>query len=266
MSRPGFVVERSMVRHIPGAFIAFGPGADIDRALDAAVTVERFELGTSGSVASLADLDPAAPRTVHTEPTHPYTALDLVIAALPESPRGTLVAVAVTPMSAWKHERRRVRLDGVQHRLPDTPGLLLPLDEGLRASLVEGLPGQDAAGALVGAELLAEPRRRFKVKATTVKGTRKAGYAVFDGETMVEIHPNVSLARKAAVLRAKAGHGPMRLSVRPWIGRGEDASPYVVVERSMVAQKAPVRVYLATEKRPENRKCVGWIFAGRLAR
>jgi hypothetical protein len=34
----------------------------------------------------------------------------------------------------------------------------------------------------------------------------------------------------------------------------------------MVVQRAAVRVHLATEKRPENRKCVGWIFAGRLPR
>jgi len=265
VSRPGFVVERAMVAHVPGGFVAFGPGADIDRALDAAVTVERFELGTSGSVPSLADLDPAAPRTVHADPAHPYAALGLVAGLVPSSERGTLVAVAVTPMSAWKHERRRIRLDGVDHRLPDTPGLLLPLDAGVRAALVAALPAEDA-DRLVGAELLAEPRRRYKVKATGVKGPRKAGYAVFDGDTLVETHPSASLARKAAVLRAKAGVGTMRLSVRPWIGRNDDSSPYVVVERVMVAQKAAVRVHLATEKRPDNRKCVGWIFAGRLPR
>lgn len=265
MSKPGFTVERGMVAHIPGAFIAFGQGVDIDRALDAAVTVERFELGTSGVVASLADLDPAAPRSVHAEPVHPYRALDQVMGSLPTSERGHLIAVSVTPMSAWKHERRRIRVEGVEHQLPDTPGLLLPLETGLRETLVSQLAVEDA-GRLVGAELLAEPRRRYKVKATGVKGPRKAGYAIFDGDRLVEIHPSSSLARKSAVAMAKVGNGAMRLSIRPWIGRNEDASPYVIVERVLAAQKAAVRVHLATEKRPENRKCVGWIFAGRLPR
>lgn len=264
MSKPGFVVERGMVAHLPGAFIAFGQGPDIDRALDAAVTVERFELGTSGVVASLADLDPAAPREVHAEPVHPYTALDRIMTALPESERGQLLAFAVTPMSAWKHEKRRIRLDGITYPLPDTPGLLLPLPASVRET-VTPLLGEDAP-RLVGVELLTEPRRRYRVKATGIKGPRKAGYAVFDGEKLLEVHPSSSLARKAAILRAKEGSGAMRLSIRPWIGRNEDASPYVVVERALVSQKAPVRVHLATEKRPENRKCVGWIFAGRLPR
>lgn len=264
MSKPGFTVERGMVAHLQGAFIAFGPGTDIDRALDAAVTVERFELGSSGVVPSLADLDPAAPRIVHAEPVHPYVALDRLMRDLPGSERGMLMAVAVTPMNAWKHERRRIRIDGVAHRLPDTPGLLLPLDTDLRAELVAQLA--DGGERLVGAELIAEPRRRYKVKATSIKGPRKAGYAIFDGGRLVEVHPTGSLARKAAVTMAKAGNGTMQLSIRPWIGRNDDAAPYVVVERVMVAQKAAVRVHLATEKRPENRKCVGWIFAGRLPR
>jgi len=265
MPKPGFTVERSMVTRIPGAFIAFGPGADIDRALDAAVTVERFELGTSGVVASLADLDPAAPRSIVSEPVHPYRALDQVMRALPTSERGHLIAFAVTPMSAWKHERRRVKVDGIEHHLPDTPGLLLPLDTGLRGTLLAQLPAEDA-GRLVGGELLAEPRRRYKVKATGVKGPRKAGYAIFDGDRLVAVHPNSSLARKAGVAMAKAGSGAMRLSIRPWVGRNEDAAPYIIVERALASQKAAVRVHLAVEKRPENRKCVGWIFAGRLPR
>lgn len=265
MSKPGFTIGRGMVGHVPGAFIAFGQGADIDRALDAAVTVERFELGTSGVVASLADLDPAAPRNVFSEPVHPYVGLDQVMGAVPTNERGQLIAVAVTPMSAWKHERRRIRIEGVEHHLPDTPGLLLPLETGLRGSLVSQLTDEDAA-RLVGAELLAEPRRRYKVKATGVKGPRKAGYAIFDGDRLIEVHPSSSLARRSAVALAKAGSGAMRLSIRPWIGRNDDASPYVVVERVLATQKAAVRVHLATEKRPENRKCVGWIFAGRLPR
>lgn len=265
MSKPGFTVERSMVGHLSGAFIAFGPGADIDRALDAAVTVERFELGTSGVVASLADLDPAAPRSVIAEPAHPYLGLDRAMRALPSSERGTLLAIAVTPMSAWKHERRRVRIEGIEHALPDVPGLLLPLGDTLRETLLTGLPADDRP-RLVGVELLGEPRRRYKVKATGVKGPRKAGYAIFDGERVIETHPTSSLARKAAIAMAKAGNGTMRLSIRPWIGRNDDAAPYVVVDRTMTSQKAAVRLHLATEKRPENRKCVGWIFAGRLSR
>lgn len=265
MSKPGFTVERSMVEHVAGAFIAFGPGADIDRALDAAVTVERFELGTSGSIPSLADLDPAVDRVVHDEPVHPYVGLDRLLAALGESDRGRLLAQAVTPMSAWKHERRRVKVDGVDLRLPDTPGLLLPIGPELRENVLAGCTSEEGQ-RFVGAELLAAPRRRYKVKATSVKGSRKAGYAIFDGDRLVEVHPTGSLARKAAVLRAKTGAGAMRLSIRPWIGRGDDAAPYVTVERVMVVQRAAVRVHLATEKRPENRKCVGWIFAGRLPR
>lgn len=265
MSKPGFTVERGMVSHVPGAFIAFGPGVDVDRALDAAVTVERFDLGTSGSVPSLADLDPAATRHVHAEPVHPYVALDRLLALLPSSERGELVAQAVTPMSAWKHEKRRVKVEGVEHTFPDAPGLLLPVGSGLRDVLVAGMSPEDAE-RFVGAELLAEPRRRYKVKATSVKGPRKSGYAVFDGDRLLEIHPTGSTARKAAVLRAKAGTGAMRLSIRPWIGRNDDAAPYVTVERAMVVQRAAIRVHLATEKRPENRKCAGWIFAGRLPR
>lgn len=265
MSKPGFVVERGMVAHLPGAFIAFGMGPDIDRALDAAVTVERFELGTSGTVPSLADLDPAAPRTVHGEPVHPYIALDRVMAALPTSERGLLIAQAVTPLNAWKHDRRRVRVEGTTHRFPDTPGLLLPVEDGLRDVLLAGLPAEDTA-RFVGAELLGEPRRRYKVKATGIKGPRKAGYAIFAGEKLLETHPSISLARKAAVALAKAGTGELALSIRPWIGRNDDAAPYVLVERAMVVQKAAVRVHLATEKRPENRRCVGWILAGRLPR
>jgi hypothetical protein len=145
------------------------------------------------------------------------------------------------------------------------PGLLLPLATGLRETLTSVMSAEDAA-RLVGVELLAPPRQRYKVKATGVKGPRKAGYAIFDAERVLEVHPSSSLARKAAITMAKAGNGAMRLSIRPWIGRNEDADPYVVVERIMVSQKAAVRVHLATEKRPENRKCVGWIFAGRLPR
>jgi len=267
MTKLGIDVDRGMMAAVPGGFIAFGAGADIDRAFDAAVTVERFEVGTSGAVPTLADVDPASDRVLAADPAHPYVALDRAMREVAEMPPGVVLAQAVTSMAAWRHEKRRVRLDGVEHRLPATPGLILPLHDDLRAALGAGL-GEDVGeepGTLVGAELLGEPRRKYKVRAVAVKGTRQARYGVFCDGTLLESQPTMSLARRAALERARAAGGELELDVRPWIGRN-DGDPFVRVERTMTAQRAVVRVFLATEKRPERRQTAGWVFSGRLSR
>jgi hypothetical protein len=108
-----------------------------------------------------------------------------------------------------------------------------------------------------------EPRRRYKVVATSVKGPRKPGYAVIENGLVLSVHPNSSLARRAAVLEAKGSEGARSLEVRPWISRNE-SDPYLTVVRGIVAQKAVVKAVTAELKNPEKTKVMGWLFAGRV--
>lgn len=264
MRNSGIIIERSTIEHVPGGFITFGPGTDIDQALDAAVTVERFELGTNGLVPSLADVDPAAERLVRDGIVHPYRAIEMLLRAAETIEPGVVMAQAVAPLTAFKHERRRIVLESVGHHYPATTGLILPLSSSLRDE-IEGTLAEHERAGLVGVELVAAPRRRFKVAAQPVRGPRQTRFAIFDGERVVEIHPNQSAARKAAVARAKAAGDVIELHVRPYVGRNE-GEPFVVVRRHLVAQRATLKAVLATVKNPERVRCAGWVFAGRLAR
>jgi hypothetical protein len=263
MRPTGINIDRSLIEHIPGGFLAFGAGADIDQAFDSAVTMERFELGTNGVVPSLADVDPTAPRTVHNDVVHPHQAVASLLEEAVAAAPGTVLAQAVAPLTSYKHERRRLLLDSIEHSYPARPGLILPLAAALRAEIDAALLPAERS-LFVGAELATLPRRRFKVSAQPVRGPRQTRYAVLEGERVVEIHPSQSLARKAAIARAKAAVDVLELHVRPFVGRNE-GEPFVVVRRHLVSQRATVKVVLATPKNPERVRVLGWVFAGRTA-
>lgn len=260
MTAAGFTIDRTVVNSIDGGFIAFGPGRDIDEAFDGAVTTDRFELGSSGLVPSIVDIDPAKERRVVGETMHPWEAISLLVAQAAACEKGEIVACSVTSVSAWKHTKSRIVLEDPTLEIADRTGLIFPLGGRLEEAIATGLP---EGAKLVAAELVREPRRRYKVVATSIKGPRKPGYAVIENGRVISVHPNSSEARRAAVTEAKASVGARRLEVRPWISRNEK-DPYLNVERKIVAQKAAIKVVTAELKNPDKTKVVGWLFAGRV--
>ena len=256
-----FNIERSAIAGVAGGFIAFGPGTDIDEAFDAAVTTERFELGSSGLLPSIIDIDPAADRTVTGEAGHPWAVTSELVQLAGDAVPGTVLACSVTALTAWRLTKTRIVLDDPTLHLPDTPGLLIPLRADVRAAVEPMLT--EVAGELVAVELLREPRRRYKVIASSIKGPRKAGYAVIEASHIISVHGNASEARRAAMTLAKESKAERHLEVRPYISRNEH-DPYLRVDRGIVAQKAPVKAVTAVLKNPEKNRTVGWIFAGRI--
>ena len=256
-----FNIDRSIIAGVEGGFITFGPGVDIDEAFDAAVTTERFELGSSGLLPSIIDVDPAAARTVIGGPGHLWAVTSELVRLAAEATPGTVIAQSVTALSAWRTVKTRVVLDDPSLQLPDTPGLIVPLTESVRTAVAPAISGVD--GNLVAVELLREPRRRYKVVAASVKGPRKAGYAVIENARILSVHANSSEARRAAVALAKESSGERHLEVRPHISRNE-SDPYLRVDRGIVAQKAPVKAITAELKNPDKTRVIGWIFAGRI--
>lgn len=263
MSNTEIRIERALLQGVPGGFIAFGSGGDIDQAFDAAVTIERFELGTSGQVPSLADVDPAAERVVRGDTMHPHQALAELLDLVYEQEPGVVLAQAVAPLNAYKHERRRFVLESLEHSYPQNCGLILPLDSALRAE-VEGLLPEEDRARLVGVELVSTPRRRFKVSAMPVRGPRTTRFAVMSGNYVLDLHANQALARKAAMLRAKESTDALELEIRPYVSRN-DGEPFLRIERRLVTQRATIKAVLATEKNPQRQRCAGWVFVGRHA-
>lgn len=259
MSKAPFEVDRRWVESIAGGFIAFGEGADPDQAFDAAVIGERFRLGTSRIVPSLADADPL---TVvhHHDPVHPYQAVQELVSGLIAAPAGTVLARAVTPLSAYRYLRRRTLIDSLEHRYPEHDGLIVPVEESLRRQVLDLLDESDHSH-LVGIELHGQVRRKYKVETLKVTGTGKRSFAVLEGTHIVSVHETQSLARRAAVEAARAHPGTIALKVQPLIGR-ENGEPFVHVRKNMVSQRAVMKAVVAIEKRPEKRRCVGWLFAG----
>jgi hypothetical protein len=257
-----FTVNRAWMSDIAGGFIAFGPGLDVDQAMDAAVTSERFELGVSGMVPSLGDVNPASERSLRQSPTHHYLAVSGLHAETAVAAPGFLAAQAVYPLSAYKHERRRLVLEGTDFAVPTLPGLALPLHASLRDRVIAEIAPEEAA-TLVGVEVVSAPRAKFKVIAAPVKGPRVSAHAVMSGQTVLEIHPSQSLARKAAMAMARAAAGEMHLEIRPFVSRN-DRDPFVRIERVMIARKVVVKAVFASLKNPEKARVAGWVFAGRL--
>lgn len=260
MANPGFELNRKVISGVEGGFIAFGLGKDIDEAFDAAVTTDRFELGSSGLVPSVVDVDPSTGKSVLGEGRHPWEAVNLLVGAAAGAERGSVLACSVTTLTAWRQTKTRLVLDDAAIELPDQVGLVLPVSTSLDHAVRAALP---AGAALVSVEMVRPPKRRYKVTATSVKGPRKPGYAVIENGTVLSIHPNASLARRAAVDAAKASPAARSLEVRPWISRNE-TDPYLHVTRGLVAQKAVVKAVTAELKNPEKTKTVGWLFAGRI--
>jgi hypothetical protein len=262
MSSTEIRIERSLMQGVPGGFIAFGSGSDIDQAFDAAVTIERFELGTNGQIPSLADVDPAADRVVRGAIMHPHQAIAQLLDDVLAQEPGIVLAQAVAPLNAYKHERRRFVLESLEHNYPQDCGLIVPLATALRAE-VEGLLPEADRASLVGIELVSAPRRRFKVGATPVRGPRQTRFAIMSGNYVLELHDNQAAARKAAMLRAKEATDALELEIRPYVSRN-DGEPFLRIQRRLVTQRATVKAVLAAEKNPQRQRCAGWIFAGRL--
>jgi len=260
MTNPGFTLDRNVISGVKGGFIAFGLGKDIDEAFDAAVTTDRFELGSSGLVPSVVDVDPSTDKQIVGEGRHPWEAINLLVGAAANAEQGAVIACSVTTLSAWRQTKTRLVLDDATLELPDQIGLVLPVSTSLDHAVRSALPG---GAALVSVELVRPPKRRYKVTATSIKGPRKPGYAVIENGTVLSTHPNSSLARRAAVETAKASQAVRNLEVRPWISRN-DTDPYLRVTRAMIAQKAVVKAVTAELKNPEKTKTVGWVFAGRI--
>jgi hypothetical protein len=254
-----FTIERSVIAGVDGGFIAFGPGADIDEAFDAAVTTERFELGSSGLLPSIVDVDPAAERRITGAAGHPWAVTSELVRLAGSAERGTVLARSVTSLTAWKLIKTRLLLEDPALRLPDVPGLIIPLDSTLEEAVRPGA----GAGELLGVELLREPRRRYKVIATSIKGPRNAGYAVIEDAKILSVHASASEARRAAMELAKSSPAERHLEVRPHISRN-DRDPYLRVDRGIVAQKATVKAITGELKNPDKTRVIGWVFAGRI--
>jgi hypothetical protein len=254
-----FSVDRRVVAGVPGGFVAFGAGADVDDAFDAAVTGERFDVGSAGLVPSIVDVDPSAPRELGEVPGHPLAVLGSLLGRLEETPSGHLLAAPVTTTSAWRTTRTRLVLETTNLSWPDTAGPVLPLGRDNEAEIRTQLTGDLP---LLWAELVSPPRRRFKVVTEAVKGPLSRRFGVYAHETLLEVCDTAALARRAAVTRAKEHPSAIALQVRPYISRNVD-DPHVRVSKVLVAQRATLRVMTGELKNPEKARIAGWVFAGR---
>lgn len=262
-------VDRERYTHVPGMLAQAGEGADMDAALDDAVEVAHDEVGHSGVVPSVADVDPSS-----VEPKDgPALPLEVVVSqavrevAADEVAPGTLRAARVATPASWKRRKVTLRIDDpdVEIGKSGTVAVLTAELEGyLREKLVEA--GEDLDGTLVELVEVRNLRGRWKPEVTTRKGKRAPKYVAVVRETgeVVGEGRTAGEARRAAVAVARAGAvGDLEqytLDIEQRIRLEE--GPVIEVKRARIAQRGSLRITLATEKDPAKTKTAGWLFYG----
>lgn len=258
--------DRSWLPQVPGVFVSYGAGADVDAAFDDAALSDRFDYGTTGLVPSLATFDPAAEHDVHDHPVHRHLAWREALDFLTHAEPGALAAFAVAPLRDFKHRNAAVIVTDPAVRAPLEPIELFAYPELFAAAtdLVELEAGEFFASASL-------PRMgsvRYKAAALSVPGPKVTRFGVYAAGTFepISVHDSAPLAKKAALVLARdKAAGPLSLEVRPIVTK-EGGQPIVAVSRAVVACKRPVKVLVASPKNPEKPvKTEGWVFAGRMA-
>lgn len=276
----------SQVREVPGAFAAFGPGADVDAAFDEAVSAAGYDYGFAELLPSVTAADPSAVSPVDGEALSVDQAVARMRAHIAQAAAAraahaseddeTATEPAPQPVLAWPvaasaaHSRRRVRvvLDGTDLDMPVSAGVLLDPPAELAAALAEAgvAPGEGEVLERVEVKV----RARFKPVPTPIKDKTEGRFVVVDPATQTIVsdgHAKSSEARRAAVALLKAkpatdlstGH----LEVFKLSGR-LGGLPLIRVQRTKVAQRVTVKATFATVKKPGATKVAGWLFAGLL--
>jgi hypothetical protein len=247
-----------------GVFVSYGSGADVDMAFDDAALTDRFEYGTSGRVASLADADPSSVTATGSDPVHRHVAWRQALELAPTLEPGALLAIPVAPFRVYKH-----RVASVQVTDPDVPG---PLEAGglwLYPQLHEAAAAVAEPAENEVAVSSACPRVgsvRYKAAAVAIPGPKVPRFAVYVNSEPAphSVHDKAPAARKAALEIARdKTRGPLEVHVLQVAGKA-DGEPLLRVTRTVVACRRPVRVLLASVKAPEKPIGVdGWLFVGR---
>lgn len=262
---------------VPGAFVTYGPGADLDVAFDAAVAAAGNVHGFTGAHPSLAVADPTRldvttgiPRTLAANVLHIAGHLNGGALAA-----GTVYAYPVAAPSAYTRRRLRLTLDNPADAFGHDVGAIVHLDERSHQQLAEAAA---AAGDPFGVQEVVESaevvrrRDRFKPVATVNRGSSAASFALLDPATNTLVatgFPNAGAARREAVARAKMGplstSGPdadiaglhvIKIVTRP------DNQPLIDVRRDRVKHTCVAKVVLAQVKNPDKTRTIGWVFAG----
>lgn len=245
-------------------FVSFGSGADIDMAFDDAALSDRFDYGTSGLLASLADVDPTVVQVAADAVMHRHLAWRWAISEAAKLEPGSVLALPTAPFKAYKHRAVAVTVTDPSIPAPLEPTGLWNHDELFTAAvdLCELAEGEQA----VSAQLPRMGSVRYKAAASVVPGPKVTSFAVHakGASEPLSVHPTMPLARKAALLLARdKQNGPLELEVRPVVTKA-DGAPLVSVTRHVVACKRPVKVLLASVKNPDKELAVdGWLFVGR---
>lgn len=245
-------------------FVSYGNGSDIDQAYDDAALSDRIEYGTAGVTASLEKADPAWPRSIHDGPMHRHQAWALVLEMLPDIQPGTLHAIPVAPMKAYRHRTVNVTVTDPSLPAPAVPGSLwmFPALAEAAASMVTLDQGETAVSAAL-------PRlgsARYKASAAAHAGPKHTMFAVVpEGEWKpLSVHTSASEARRAALTVARdKSNGPLTLEIRPVVTKA-DGAPLITVKREPVACRRPIRVLVASLKNEDKPLPVdGWVLFGR---
>jgi hypothetical protein len=252
--------------HVPGSWITYGDGADLDGAHDDAVSSAWFDLGRTRSTASVIDT-PLADVVIDDAPAVPFdVAVSIAQQRLIDDIDVQSFALRVATPTSYRRRRVAVRVTDPAFTFPSVPGRVEFVSSDLAAHL--NSLAETSSGELLGAvELHRAVRAGYKPVVTRNQGKSVTNYGVFIAGSWGEplsVHPSVAEARRWAVATLKAG--PVAddetavLEVRPIISRN-DSYAIASVERRRVRQAAAVRLDLWEAK--DQIRLAGWVIAGR---
>lgn len=266
------ILPRTLVAHVPDAFLGYGADKDVDTALDDARATARDEYGHAGAVVSIADVDALDARVALSGPVSLKQAIRHAQLALGSGVEpGQIHAVAVGAETAWKRRRVTLAVTDTDLEVGTQEGELSHLTSEIEAMVLERLAS--AGTTLEDNEILEvvdvrRMRQRHKPVVTSHKGASASRFALWtqgDHVLVSDHHTNAGEARRAGVELLKAGpvlgREEVVLEVVKITTRPEDV-PLMTLERSRIAQRGSLKVTLAVEKDPAKTRQIGWLFYG----
>ena len=261
-------VAPEAVRFTPGAWCAWGGGNDRDVAFDDASETARDSVGHSGTLPSIADIDPDAVSVFGPGPASLALAMRWAQQALAdgEVPPGVALACPVLVPAAYRRRRVNLKIDDPDMELPDS-GLVVPFGPDLEAQLrALALAAETPVEDTEVFEAVQVMRRRCRYKAERAKttGKKQTSYVALDSTGRIRASgPTPGAAIRAAAELAKSsldGQDCYELEIVA-LGRRPDGTAIATVTRRRIAQKAGLRLHLATRKDTPD-KLAGWLFFG----
>jgi hypothetical protein len=236
-------------------------------AFDDASETARDSVGHSGILPSIADVAPGAVE-VSGSPASLALAMRWAQQALAggEVTPGVALAYPVLVPAAYRRRRVNLRIDDPDMDLPDS-GLVVPFGSELELQLralasAADTPIDDAE--LFEAVEVKRRRCRYKAERAKTTGKKKTEYVALDSTGRIRASgPTPGATIRAAAELAKGaldGQDCYELEIVA-MGRRPDGAAIATVTRRRIAQRAGLRLHLATRKDTPD-KLSGWLFFG----